>query len=143
MPGTTPGGRGGTALAVGLTIAIVDLTLITAYIHLTLGGTLFTLNALGYAALAAAIVVTALPNPFLRRFAWLPRVGLAGYAAATIVGYLVIGPYFTLGWVAKAVEVAILVLLGVDLVRLYGSPSGLVRAAVASIRPGAEPMPAA
>ena len=143
MPGTTPGGRAGTALAVGLTIAIVDLTLITAYIHLTLGGTLFTLNALGYAALAAAIVATALPNPFLRRFAWLPRVGLAGYAAATIVGYLVIGPYFALGWVAKAIEIAIIVLLVADLVRLYGSPSGLVRAAVTSLRPSAGPVPAA
>ena len=143
MPGTTQHDRTSTALAVGLTVAIVDLTLITGYIHLTLGGTLFTLNALGYAALAAAIVATALPNPFLRRFAWLPRVGLAGYAAATIVGYLVIGPYFTLGWVAKAIEVAIIVLLAVDLVRLYGSPSAIVRAAVASVRPGAEPMPAA
>ena len=107
MPGTTQlDTRVGTALAVGLTLAIVDLTLITAYIHLSLGGPLFTLNAIGYAALAAAIVVTAIPNSFLRRLAWLPRVGLAGYAAATIVGYLVIGPYFTLGWVAKAIGVS-------------------------------------
>jgi hypothetical protein len=135
MPGTTPVGRAGAALAVGLTIAIVDLTLITAYIHLTLGGTLFTLNALGYAALAAAVAVTALPHPFLRRFAWLPRVGLGAYALATIVGYLVIGPYFTLGWVAKAIEVAILVLLAADLARLYGSPAGLAHAALASVRP--------
>jgi hypothetical protein len=135
MPGTTHYGRTNAALAVGLTIAIVDLTLITAYIHLTLGGMLFTLNALGYAALASAIVATAFPHPFLRRFAWLPRVGLAGYAAVTIVSYLVIGPYFSLGWVAKAVEVAILVLLAVDLMRLYGSPADLVRAALGSIRP--------
>ena len=143
MPGTTQTRRTDAALAVGLTVAIVDLTLITAYIHLTLGGTLFTLNALGYAALAAAIAVTALPYPFLRRFAWLPRIGLAGYAAATIVGYLVMGPYFTLGWVAKAVEVAILVLLAADLARLYGSPTGIVRAAFRSLRPGAGPIPAA
>ena len=136
MPGTTHRAHVDTALAVGLTVAIVDLTLITAYIHLTLGGTLFTLNALGYAALAAAVAITALPNPFLRRFAWLPRVGLAGYAAMTIAAYLVIGPYFTLGWVAKAVEVAILVLVAADLVRLYGSPPELFRAAVRSLRPG-------
>jgi hypothetical protein len=136
MPGTTPGGRAGTALAVGLTIAIVDLTLITAYIHFTLGGTLFLLNALGYAALAAALATTAVPAvPFVRRFAWLPRVGLAAYTATTIIAYLVMGPYFTLGWVAKAIEVAILVLLAVDLIRLYGSPAGLVRSAVASVRP--------
>jgi len=145
MPGTTPSGRAGAALAVGLTIAIVDLALITAYIHLTLGGTLFTLNALGYAALAAALVASAVPHPFVRRFAWLPRVGLGAYTVATIGAYLVMGPYFTLGWVAKAVEVAILVLLAADLVRLYGSPSGLLRAALGSLRPGtgAGPIPAA
>ena len=136
MPGTTHRAHADTALAVGLTVAIVDLTLITAYIHLTLGGTLFTLNALGYAGLAAAVAITALPHPFLRRFAWLPRVGLAGYTAMTIAAYLVIGPYFTLGWVAKAVEVAILVLVAADLVRLYGSPTELFRAAVRSLRPG-------
>src|ERR671914_1076148 len=140
MPGTTQTGRGGTTLAVGLTLAIVDLTLITAYIHLTLGGTLFTLNALGYAALAAALVFAAIPHPFVRRFAWLPRVGLAGYTAITIGAYLVMGPYFTLGWVAKGIEVAILVLLAPDLVRPYGSPAGLVRAALSSLRPGAGPI---
>jgi uncharacterized membrane protein YeiB len=140
MPATTQSGR---ALAVGLTLAIVDLALITAYIHLTLGGTLFTLNALGYAALAAALLVSAVPHPFVTRFAWVPRVSLAGYTAVTIVAYLVMGPYFTLGWVAKAVEVAILVLLAADLVRLYGSPAGLVRAALGSLRPGAGPIPAA
>jgi len=133
MPGTTHRAHVDTALAVGLTVAIVDLTLITAYIHLTLGGTLFTLNALGYAGLAAAVAITTLPNPFLRRFAWLPRVGLAGYAAMTIAAYLVIGPYFTLGWVAKAVEVAILVLVGADLVRRYGSPRGLMDSAARTL----------
>ena len=143
MPGTTPVGRAGTALAVGLTIAIVELTLITAYIHLTLGGTLFTLNALGYAALAVALALSAVPHPFVRRFAWLPRVGLGAYTVATIVGYLVIGPYFTLGWVAKGIELAILVLLAVDLIRLYGSPRGLVRSAFSSLRPDAGPLPAA
>jgi hypothetical protein len=143
MPGTTPVGRAETALAVGLTIAIVELTLITAYIHLTLGGTLFTLNALGYAALAAALALTVVPHPFVRRFAWLPRVGLGTYTVATIVGYIVIGPYFTLGWIAKGIEVAILVLLAVDLIRLYGSPRGLVRSALSSLRPDAGPIPAA
>ena len=140
MPATTQSGR---ALAVGLTLAIVDLALITAYIHLTLGGTLFALNAIGYAALAAALVASAVPHPFVRRFAWLPRVGLAGYTAITIVAYLVIGPYFTLGWVAKGIEVAIIALLAADLVRLYGSPAGLVRAAFSSVRAGAGPIPAA
>jgi hypothetical protein len=117
-----------------LTAAIVELTLTTAYIHLNLGGLLFTLNAAGYLALAIAIVVGALaPHPFIRRYSWLPRVGLAAYALLTIGAYLVIGPYFALGWVAKAIEVAILTLLAADVVRVYGSLIGLARAAVASL----------
>jgi hypothetical protein len=118
----------------GLLAALVELTLTTAYIHFTLGGLLFTLNAAGYAALAAAIVAVAVvPHPLVARFAWLPRVGLAGYTATTIVGYLVMGPYFSLGWVAKAIEVAILTLLAADIHRTYGSPAGLVRAAAESL----------
>jgi uncharacterized integral membrane protein len=117
-----------------LTVAIVALTLTTATIHLGLGGLLFTLNGLGYAALAAAIIVgAAAPHPFIARFSWLPRVGLAGYALTTIVGYFVIGPYFALGYITKAVETGIIVLLGVDVVRVYGGGRGLVRAAFASI----------
>jgi hypothetical protein len=105
-----------------LTGAIVELTLTTAYIHFSLGGTLFLLNAAGYVALAAAVAFTALvPHPFLARLAWLPRLGLAGYTLLTIGAYLVVGPYFALGWVAKAIEVAILILLAADTIRRYGS----------------------
>jgi hypothetical protein len=127
-------------------VAIVMLTLATAYIHLTLGGLLFTLNAIGYAALALAmIVIAAVPHPLVRRFDWMPRAGLAAYTATTIGAYLVMGPYFSLGWVAKAIEVAILALLVVDLLRAYGSPLGLVRAALASVGlgRGARPIRAA
>jgi hypothetical protein len=117
-----------------LTAAIVELTLTTAYIHLTLGGLLFTLNAGGYCALAVAIAVgAARPHPLIDRFSWLPRVGLAGFTLVTIGAYLVIGPYFSLGWVAKGIEVAILTLLAEDVIRVYGSPIGLTRAAVASL----------
>ena len=117
-----------------ITVAIVVLTFTTAYIHLTLGGLLFTLNAAGYAALAVAlIVVTALPHPLIQRFDWAPRIGLAGYAALTIGAYLVVGPYFTLGWVAKAIEVAIIALLVADLRHAYGTPAELARAALSSV----------
>lgn len=117
-----------------IAIAIVELTLTTAYIHLTLGGVLFTLNAAGYAALAVAfIVIAVVRHPLVQRFAWLPRVGLAAYTAATIAGYLLIGPFFSLGWVAKAIEVAILTLLVADVRRAYGTPTGLVRSALASL----------
>jgi phosphatidylserine synthase len=114
--------------------AIVLLTLTTAYIHFSLGGVLFTLNAAGYAALAVAmIVITAVPHPFIRRFDWAPRIGLAGYAALTIGAYLVIGPYFTLGWVAKAIEIAIITLVLVDLRHAFDTPARLVRAALDSL----------
>ena len=129
-------------VAIGLTAAIVALTLATAYIHLSLGGLLFTLNALGYAVLAAAVAAGAVPHRLISRFSWLPRVGLAGFTAVTIAGYLVIGPYFSLGWIAKAIELGILALLAIDVVRVYGSPAGLVRAALATFGrdPYREPM---
>jgi hypothetical protein len=117
-----------------LTAAIVALTLTTGYIHFTLGGVLFTLNALGYVGLAMAMVVAAIPFPYVERFSWLPRVGLAAFTAVTIGAYLVIGPYFGLGWIAKAVEVGILVLLAIDVIRVYGSPAGLARAAMTTFR---------
>jgi hypothetical protein len=119
-----------------VTAAIVGLTLATSYIHLGLGGLLFTLNGLGYAGLAVLIVIGAVaPLPIVKRFSWFPRVALAGYTAMTIAGYLVMGPYFTLGFIAKAVEVALLTVLAIDVVRVYGSPMGLVRAAITSVAP--------
>lgn len=119
-----------------LTTAIVGLTLATAYIHSTLGGLLFTLNALGYLGLAALIVIgAAAPTTLIERFSWFPRVALLGYTLMTIVGYLVMGPYFTLGFIAKGIEVALVTLLVIDIFRVYGSPMGLVRSALASVDP--------
>jgi len=139
MPATTPIGARWSALAV--TAATVELTLTTAYIHLSLGGILFTLNAIGYAILGALLAATALPHPLISRFSWLPRIGLAAFTAVTIGAYLVIGPYFILGWVAKAVEVAVLTLLAADLIRVYGSIGGLVRAVTDSLSRGHDSRP--
>ena len=99
-----------------LTGVILELTLATAIIHLNLGGTLFLLNAAGYLVLGAAYLVgVAMPLPAVRRFSWVPRVGLAAFASVTIIAYLVIGPYFTLGWVTKGIELAIVLLVIADL----------------------------
>jgi hypothetical protein len=99
-----------------LTGVILELTLATAIIHFSLGGTLFLLNAAGYLALGAAyLVAVAMPMPAVRRLGWLPRVALAAFASVTIVAYLVIGPYFTLGWVTKGIELAIVMLVIADL----------------------------
>jgi hypothetical protein len=125
-----------------LTAAVMELTLTTAYIHYSLGGLLFTLNAAGYAVLAASLALTAIyRDGSIGRWGWLPRLGLAGYTLVTIGSYLVMGPYFPLGWVAKAVEVAILTLLVADVALVYGSPRSLIGAAAASLRPG-QPRPA-
>lgn len=124
MPSTNP-------VRVGVIIA---LTLTTAYIHLTLGGLLFTLNAVGYLVIAAVVLLTAVvPHPATRRFAWLTRLGLAGYTGVTILGYLVLGPYFLLGWVTKAIELVLVVLVVVDLLMTYRGLTGLLREAVRSL----------
>ena len=97
-------------------LVILELTVATALIHFSLGGMLFTLNGLGYLALAAAYLSAVLiPMPLVRRYSWLPRAGLAAYAALTIAADLVIGPYFTLGWITKGIELAIIGLVTVDL----------------------------
>ena len=125
-----------------VTAAIVGLTLATAYIHLGLGGVLFTLNGLGYLGLAGLIIIGAVATyPLVQRFAWFPRLALMGYTAMSIGGYLVMGPYFTLGFIAKGIEVVLIAALAVDVVRVYGSPMGLVRAAIGSVVP-VLPLPA-
>lgn len=106
-------------LAVGL--VIVALTISTAIIHFSLGGTLFTLNGLGYLALASVYaMVLALPVDVARPFGWLPRFGLAAFALVTIGAYLMSGGFFTLGWITKGIEVAIVGLVVVDVVTTYG-----------------------
>ena len=104
--------------------AIVALTLATGYIHFTLGGLLFTLNALGYVVAAIAIIA---PLALAVRFRWIVRVGLIGYAATAIVVWAVMGPYFSTAYIAKAIEVALIVLLAIDFARHDGSPMALVR----------------
>ena len=78
----------------------------TGYIHSTLGGLLFTLNAIGYLTAAVAMVI---PLALAVRFRWVVRLGLIGYAATTIVGWAIQGPYYTTAYIAKAIEVALIV----------------------------------
>lgn len=117
-----------------LTLAIVALAMTTSIIHFRLGGLLFTLNSIGYAGLAVLYVLAAIaPMAIVERFSWFPRLALGGFAAMTIAGYLAIGPYFTLGWITKGVEVALIALIVVDVTRVFGSPFGLVRTAWTSV----------
>jgi hypothetical protein len=115
---------------VALRLAIVGLTLGTAYIHSTLGGLLFTLNALGYVTAAVAMVI---PLGIAVQYRWFVRLGLIGYAAATIIGWAIQGPYFTTAYIAKAIEVGLIVLVAIDFARMDGNPIKVVKGELAQL----------
>jgi hypothetical protein len=112
-----------------LRLVIVGLTLTTGYIHSTLGGPLFTLNAIGYAVAAVAMVI---PLAIAIRFRWLVRLGLIGYAATAIVAWYLTGPRYDIAYLAKAIEVALIGLLVIDFVRHDGNPIALLRRRIKS-----------
>ena len=109
---------------VALRVAIVGLALSTGYIHSTLGGVLFTLNAVGYLVAAVAMVI---PLPLAIKYRWVVRLGLMGYAATTIIGWAIQGPYYSTAYVAKAIEVALIFLVAVDFLRADGNPVKVVK----------------
>lgn len=122
---TTDRHRGSQPFTVVTRAAIVGLTLATAAIHATLGGTLFLMNAVGYAALAIALV---LPGP-LGRIRWLTRWALIGFTAVTIGGWLMFGARFDLAYLDKGIEVALIGLLLLESWIVDGGPLGAVRRA--------------
>lgn len=109
---------------IAVRVAIVGLALATGYIHSTLGGLLFTLNAVGYVVAAAALMV---PLALAVRFRWIVRVGVIGYASTTILGWAIQGPYYETAYIAKAIEVALIALVAVDFARHDGNPVALAR----------------
>jgi hypothetical protein len=113
-----------------LRVAIVSLTLATAYIHLTLGGLVFTLNAAGYVVGAAAMVA---PIPIAVHHRWLVRIGLAGYAATTIAAWAIDPILFPTAYLAKAIEVALIALLALDFIRRDGDPVERIRHEIRSL----------
>ena len=117
-----------TVAGVALRFGIVALTLGTAYIHSTLGGMLFTMNATGYAVAAVAMIV---PIALAVRFRWFVRLGLIGYALASIIGWVIMGPRYDTAYLAKAIEVSLIFLLAVDFLRADGNPVKVVRREVA------------
>ena len=113
-----------------LRFSVVGLALVTAYIHSTLGGTLFLLNAAGYVALAIAL---AAPVAIADRYRWLARLGLLGFTAATIVGWVLVGPRFPLAYFTKGIEVALIALLAVDILVAEGTPGQMIHRARAGL----------
>jgi hypothetical protein len=110
-------------------LGIVALALATGYIHSTLGGLLFTLNALGYLVAAVAMIV---PLALAVRFRWVVRLGLIGYAATTILGWAIQGPFYSTAYLAKGIEVALIVLVAIDFARMDGNPVTVIRRELAS-----------
>ncbi len=113
-----------TPVGLGLGVGIFLLTLATAGIHLYLafsaipymglnfGVMLFILNGLGYLGLLAALQ---LPIPQLARFRSAARWVLIALAALTIVLFFLMAPEYTIvGYVDKAIEVALIALLLAD-----------------------------
>jgi hypothetical protein len=118
-----------TVAGIALRFGIVALTLGTAYIHSTLGGLLFTLNATGYVVAAIAMIA---PIALAVRFRWVVRLGLMGYAATAIAAWAVMGPYYSTAYIAKGIEVALIVLLAIDFLRADGNPVTVVRRELAA-----------
>jgi len=113
-----------------LRVAIVALALSTAYIHATLGGLRFTLNAAGYTVLALAMIA---PLAIAVRYRWLIRIVLICYAATTIVAWAVEGPYYATAYIAKAIELALIALLVIDITRRDGNPVERLRREIRSL----------
>ena len=122
------------SVGLGLGVGIFLLTLATAFIHLFLafsaipyyglnfGVILFILNGLGYLGLLG---VLQLPIPQLRRFRSAARWALVGFAVVTIVLWVILAPvYDFIGYLDKAIEVALIVLLIADAYKVSSEASG-------------------
>ena len=116
--------RTSSSVGLSLGVAIFVLTVATAVIHLYLalsaigsmgfdfGVMLFILNGLGYLGLLA---VLQLPIRQLARFRSAARWALIAFAALTIVLFFIMAPvYMIIGYVDKAIEVALIALLLAD-----------------------------
>jgi hypothetical protein len=112
------------AEAVVLRSLIVALTLGTASIHLTLGGLRFTLSASGYVVGAIAMV---LPLALAIRHRWIIRLGLAGYAAGTIVAWALEGPFYPTAYLTKGIELALIGLLAIEFTTYDGQAVERIR----------------
>lgn len=96
-----------------LGVLIILLTVATAGIHISLlfPDVVFILNGLGFLSLAAAYF---LPIPFFaQRRRWVAWVYM-GYTLVTILLWVAFGERSALGYITKAVEIALLISLWLD-----------------------------
>ena len=117
-----------------LRAGIVVLALATGWIHSTLGGLLFSLNAVGYVLAAAAMVA---PIGLAVRFRWFVRLGLIAYAATAIVAWYLTGPRYDVAYIAKGIEVVLIALLLIEVRAYDGNPLRRLRQALRPSGPAA------
>lgn len=106
-------------LSLVLRVAIVVLALSSAYIHFTLGGMMFMLNALGFLVLGLAMVA---PLAIASEYRWLIRAALIVFALMTIGGWLMFGGRYDMGYLATGIEIGLIVLLFVEMFRYDDGP---------------------
>ncbi len=104
-----------------LRASVVLLTIGTAAIHASLGGVLFLANAAGYVAFAVAMLLPGRIGP-LR---WLVRLALLGFTATTIGAWFLFGARFPLAYLDKGLEIALIVVLAIELWQVDGGPASV------------------
>jgi hypothetical protein len=101
---------------------IILLTVVTALVHLDLAysgiihrmsflSIMFLFNGLGYLTLLAALYLPIAPLAGYR--AWVRWV-LMGFTALTVILWVIMGGRFSLAYIDKVVEIALIVLLWLD-----------------------------
>lgn len=96
---------------------IIVMTLVTAFIHIYLSvlmgkfSLMFTLNALGYLALLAALF---LPLPLVRQRRSLVRILFILYTLVTILGWVLTGSRIPIAYIDKLAEIILVILLWLD-----------------------------
>ncbi|MBA3423304.1 MAG: hypothetical protein ACR2HO_11275 [Rubrobacteraceae bacterium] len=102
-----------TASNIPLAAGIVLLTLATAVVHLQLNfpDPMFILNGLGYLGLLGALY---LPVPRLAEHKDIVRLVLIGYTSLTLFLWVAIGERTPIGYLDKAIEVSLIVLLLIE-----------------------------
>lgn len=100
----------------GRQIVILLLVIATAAIHLWLGISsgllMFIANGVGYLALAAAAY---LPIAALANIRTLAKWALLAFIAITIIGWVFIGERIAIGYIDKAIELVLIVLVYLDI----------------------------
>ncbi len=104
------------AVVLGLATAIIHFYLVPAEFDkgATGYGTLFILTGVGY---LTGTIAGYLPSESLDKIRTPARLLLIGIALASIVAYLVLGYFDTLGWVTKGIETLLVLAVGTGLSR--------------------------